>query len=296
VRVRCFACDLSGDAFSLVAEVRGLDVKRDFVRVLDEARSLAGKAPPAPTPRRTDPEAPTLSDETYSRTWTHVLEFCSPMREISPHVAQYLDDREVYADAEAVDVRGLPLDGRALVTSLLSTFERTDLEAAQILRPGRDALDALDWPLLVPWRSRFGQLAFIQRRRLTDEKPKYLSPRGRSARAPFGVDLLGRALDALGPAAEVVLVEGALDALARRRVARHRRERCAVLGVYSASSPCAGLPLDLLVGRRVVLALDADKDGDRACEKLREALTGVAGELERERPAGGAKDWGQTLR
>jgi hypothetical protein len=54
----------------------------------------------------------------------------------------------------------------------------------------------------------------------------------------LGVDLLAAALAALGPDAEVVIVEGAIDYLARRRIARHRDERPAVIGVYSASSPC----------------------------------------------------------
>ncbi len=92
----------------------------------------------------------------------------------------------------------------------------------------------------------------------------------------------------------MVFVEGALDCLARRRIARARNERAAVLGVYSASTPCEGLPLDLLSGRRVVLALDDDEAGERACDALGSALHGVARELVRERPEG-AKDWGQAL-
>jgi hypothetical protein len=95
--------------------------------------------------------------------------------------------------------------------------------------------------------------------------------------------------------AEVILTEGALDALARRAFARTNRETCAVLGVYSASSPDLGLPLDLLRGRRVVLALDDDKAGDAACVKLAQALADVTGKLVRERPPIGAKDWAETL-
>ena len=81
----------------------------------------------------------------------------------------------------------------------------------------------------------------------------------------------------------------------RRAIARARGEQCAVLGVYSASSPAQGLPLDLLKGRRVLLSLDADEPGERACITLAQSLEGVAGELVRERPEGNAKDWGDVL-
>ena len=49
------------------------------------------------------------------------------------------------------------------------------------------------------------------------------------------------------------------------------------------------------VGKRVVLALDADGPGERACALLVDVLAPVAGELVRERPAAPAKDWGEAL-
>src|SRR5690242_18399964 len=42
IRVRCFGCDLSGDVLTLVAAASGLDVRRDFRRVLERAASAAG--------------------------------------------------------------------------------------------------------------------------------------------------------------------------------------------------------------------------------------------------------------
>lgn len=42
IRVRCFACDWTGDALSLVAVVHQLDVRNDFREVLLEAAELAG--------------------------------------------------------------------------------------------------------------------------------------------------------------------------------------------------------------------------------------------------------------
>jgi DNA primase len=39
---RCFACGAAGDVLHLIAHVRGLDVRREFGRVLAEAARIAG--------------------------------------------------------------------------------------------------------------------------------------------------------------------------------------------------------------------------------------------------------------
>jgi DNA primase len=148
--------------------------------------------------------------------------------------------------------------------------------------------------LVIPWRDRFGRISCVQRRRIDDGKPKYLSPRGRSPRAPFGVEHLAAALEYQGPDAEIIICEGALDCLARRRIAREQDERAAVIGVYSASAPAVGLPIELLRERQVVLALDNDEAGDRACRDIAIALDGVAARFIRARPTG-FKDWNSAL-
>jgi DNA primase len=292
VRVRCFGCDFSGDAFDLVAAVRGYDVRRDFGAVVREAASLANCPIEVRPPR---PEAaPRLSDGSYEAIASARLDLCSPLRSVAPDVARYLDARGVFADAEAIGVCGLPTDTRELVKTLLATFDRAELERAGVLRTG---LDAIEWPrapLLIPWRDRYGRITCIQRRRIDGGSPKYLSPPGRAPRAPFGMDLLAVALTQHGEDCEVAFVEGAIDTLARRRIARSCGENVAVLGVYSAASPCEGLPLDLLAGRSVLLALDDDAAGERACAKLAARLQGVARALVRERPTE-AKDWADAL-
>lgn len=126
-------------------------------------------------------------------------------------------------------------------------------------------------------------------------EPKYRSPWGRAPRAPFGSELLADALEWFGPDAEIVVCEGALASLARRKIARGLGERAAVIGVYSASSPDVGLPMDLLEGRRIVLSLDRDKYGEAAREKLAALLGGIAGELVHERTRGDAVDAGDLL-
>lgn len=301
VAVRCHACNFTGDALHLVAIAHGLDARRDHVRVLELAAELAGRPAPARRDERREPrDENAVDDETYHTIWTHVLERCALGR--ARRVAAYLDDRAVYADAEAVGVRGYPDDSRNLVHGLLAVHDRKALEQCGVLRSGHDAFpgakvngtwrEGVEWCVVIPWRNRYGRIDFVQRRRLDSDKPKYLSPSGRSPRAPFGIELLAEALPNLDrwlatqgttDLAEVIVTEGALDCLARRALARRRGELAAVIGVYSAGSPDAGLPLDLLTGRRVVLALDNDPSGDKAAVKLHSILAPVARELVRER-------------
>jgi DNA primase len=294
IAVKCHACGSTADALGLIAAVEGL---RSFPDVLKRAAELANAPDLADTIEAKRPprdEAEGVSDEDYLSIWTFLLDALSPLSAVSPSVASYLDGRGIYADAEAVGVCGLPRDTRPPIAALLATFDRSQLERAGVLRRGHDAFDWSQWSLCIPWRSRFGRIDVVQRRRLEEIKPKYRFPADRAPRAPFGVDLLGDALESQGPNAEIVITEGALDCLARRRIARHRKERAAVIGVSSSSSPCVGLPLDLLAGRTIVLALDADKPGDCACALLESQLRGVAGALVRERP-NGSKDWGAAL-
>ena len=298
VAAKCHACGWSGDALGLIAAVHGLDARRDWRRVVDEAARLAPivvqTTPPVP-PRWRELATTPCDNQTYHAVWSFALDLCSPLCTTAPNVARYLEQRRVLADADAAGVRGLPTNTRSLVRALLATFERATLEQVGLLRRGRESLDWPDWPVLIPWRDRFGQITCVQKRRLDGGVPKYRSPVGRSPRAPFGVDSLAESLRTCGGEAEVVLVEGALDALSRRRIARHRRECVAVLGVYSAATPCAGLPSDLLAGRSIVLALDADDAGERACVAIARELCGVAGSFVRERPPQGVKDWNATI-
>jgi DNA primase len=292
---RCHACGWTADALGLIGITEGLT---EFPDVLKRAAELAGApslAEPIEVARKPRGEAEGVSDEDYHAAWTFVLDAVSPLAENAWHVAKYLHERAIFADAEAVDVRGLPKDTGPLVASLLATFERSKLEAAGIIRRGLDGIDWPGWCLLIPWRDRFGRITCLQRRRLDDERPKYRFPPERSPRAPFGVDLLAAALEYHGPSAEVVITEGALDCLARRRIARMEGARCAVLGVPSATQiEDLVWPVDLIRGRVVVLALDNDSPGESACNAVYAALKDVAHDFAREKPRG-AKDWAAAL-
>ncbi len=305
VRARCFGCDFTGDALTVIAGARGLDAHRDFRELLEVGAELAGRwdlvdmlrgaaapraprpAPPRPT-RAPDPLA--LDPGKYSAIVEALLELC-PLRR-SPLVTSYLEQRAIFAHAEAAGVRGLPNDTTEIAAALLERFDRADLEGASVLRKGLDAID-VRYPVLIPWRDRAGAVSCLQRRAIVERKPKYLSPAGRSPSAPFGAELLEDAL-AFDPDAEVIVCEGALDTIARRRISGARSERAAVIGLYNASAGGVTGWADLVRGRRVVLALDADDSGNRAAEVLAAELQDVARELVRERPVG-AKDWNEAL-
>lgn len=294
IAVRCHGCGKTADALGLIAKVH--DSETNFRETLRIAAELANAPSLAPTEHVAERQAdePVCSNTDFERAWSFTIEACGHMRTAAPHVAEYLLGRGIYADAEAVGCVGLPRDTRPLVKALLSTFSRSVLEGAGVLRPGHDAIDWSDHSLVIPWRDPYGRINCVQRRCLDSRTPKYVLPPKRSPRYPFGIEYAKAALEYEGPTAEIVFVEGALDALARRRVARERDERAVILGVFSASAPTAGLPLDLIRGRVVNLALDVDAAGEKACAQIYHSLKGVALRFVREKVTG-AKDWGQAL-
>lgn len=98
IRVKCFACDFTGDALHLVAKVRGLDIAHDFPAVLETAAALAGLDPAPVKPRLASVHAPAdLSGE-----W-------SALEPIGPDAWDYLRDRDL--DDAATWCRACPTTG-----------------------------------------------------------------------------------------------------------------------------------------------------------------------------------------
>ena len=56
--VHCFGCAFKGDVFHLIAAVHGLDIRREFPRVVEEAGLLCGEYAAAPMQRRRLPPPP----------------------------------------------------------------------------------------------------------------------------------------------------------------------------------------------------------------------------------------------
>jgi DNA primase len=207
----------------------------------------------------------------------------------------------VLAQADKAGVVALPdggLEARFVLDQLLQgssespAFSHEELDDAGVIRTGQD----FRWPehvVLVPWVDERGAITAVQQRYVGEDDPpnKYVWPPGRGAQQPFGIEDL-RA----GSGVDVVVVEGALDVLARRELARMHGEDIEVIGIASAGSPLTGLPVDKLRGRRVRVAVDRDDAGERAAAALHRALQGHVRDLVRVVPTvPEAKDWGEQL-
>ncbi len=312
LRAYCRSCAWSTDVFGFIAQVRGLDVRKDFRAVLQEASALATGAVASGTPL--GQRAPgahrsserLLSDERYHEIAYQWLYLCGAWEEQCADEGlgyRYLRERGLAEQAHRAGVVAVPEQRdergvRSILGQLRGSRDHRTFTDAELGADGADIAarsNEFRWPdhvVLIPWVDGRGAITCVQRRYVGADDPpiKYVFPKGRSPQQPFGIRGLRQDLGV-----EVVIVEGALDALARRELASMRSENIDVLGIPSASSPLVGLPLDALASRRVVIATDNDDAGHSAARALLGALEGIARELVREVPASGAKDWGNEL-
>ncbi len=309
VAVKCHGCGASGDALSLVAAVRGLDLRADFGAVLEECAYLAGVrltppstgyvARPAPAPRA----APvTLGDDAFAALADALLELCPVEGEVDAW--GYLRRRGIAELAR----------GWAALPS--SATGRAQVRDALVARVGRDAwlrsgLAHADGPkagewlfgdhrLVIPWRAAGvqGAVVTLQRRLLrapsSPSEPRYVVPRGRPATVPYGCET---ALEELGAGMELCIVEGAIDTLAMRLLAGRAGLERATVGIPGVEHwrRCAGPLCGAVRGCVAVIALDPDAAGERHVAELAAEL-GKAGAVRvlRSKPVEG-KDWCDVL-
>lgn len=311
IAVRCFACGFTGSVFDLVGAVRGLDPKRDFHQVKAEAAELVGmtldddrqrhqerarrpRAPrPAPEPR---PE-PKPTDEALTA-------LCGVLATVgrldhdpfATDACSYLESRHLLAEARAAEWFALPPvpQQTGLMAWLATLADTAGADVAREHAPGwtREDLEVLGWlpripqphnRLCIPWRDPSGRVTTVQRRRLDGGKPKYYFPDGRGAAWPFGIERLR-------DGAPVAIVEGAGDTLAYRTLCR----------MHGIDRDVIGLPgtqgwqpqwAELLRGREVIVALDADDAGERAAVKLAEVARQAGARSVRRVVPNGPGDW-----
>lgn len=313
IAAHCFGCGAGGDALSLVAAARSLDAHRDFAEVLRlgaEFAGLDGRMAPAPPPRRPTriPAAP--ADPAVERLYAELLRRCPAAADRD--VARYLDSRGLLGEVGArwgALPAGLEAQARVrdrLVAAVGSgAWERSGLahvhRGAEAERPCRsDCSAVLAWPehrLLIPWRAAGvdGAIATVQRRlvrpaRDGERTPRYVFPPDRRPCAPYGAE----DVDLLGWGCEVVIVEGAVDAVAYRALSRRSCAERVVLGLPGLSGWKTAWSR-WTVGARVFLALDADPAADSAAERIASDLRAAgAADVVRTRPSG-AKDWAEML-
>ncbi len=311
LRVCCFgACGLKGDVFKLVAAVHGLDSSRDFGEVVKRAAELADMD--APEVADYEPP-PTIADPTFRAIAEALLRLC-PM---SGDVAAYLKRRGIEGEARRDGWGALPRwDGQGrVVDRLLATFD-----ASQLIGSGmfyrRDADQRVYFAhagarAIIPWRDGWGAVATIQRRRLDShpEKPKYVFASGRPPMVPYGVEALE-----LRPRAPIAYVEGAVDVLAFRVLARIKRRDVVPVALPGVSAWRASWAA-FARGRVAWVALDDEPDvsaeeretmARTGKRPTRDVVEGVCLEVARDVVragargvarvrAGGAKDWGAML-
>ncbi|MBI4816659.1 MAG: toprim domain-containing protein [Deltaproteobacteria bacterium] len=313
--VRCYSCGAVGDSLSLVAKVRGLDPRTDFVRVLEEAEALVGMA--QTTPRSHQLSTPEISDGDFADLARELLRLAPITGQ--PDVTEYVRSR---------GIEPLATSWGALPASAADRSRLRDRLAAAVgeavwLGSGLAKSDGeWSWPnhrLVIPWRVRGvdGEVLSLQRRSLGDERPKYVAANGRKFLEPFGIE---DAIEELGEGVAIAFVEGAIDTLSYRILASrgltrrgYARPRPEIGPTYSDSASAlddsadlvavVGLPgvggwrpewAELARGRTAIIALDADRAGEDAVARISDDVFKAAAEVIRDCPKG--KDWNDVLR
>lgn len=223
IRVKCHACGFSGDAFTLVAKVNGLELPRDFAKVLELAGELAGVGPdaprfhPAPAPLRSMPPAVDVS-----AVW-------NALPPIDEDGWEYLRSRGL---EEAADLcRSVPVvGGPPNLTGMRFAVAMRDQAGRVVAIQARDLGPAGTHKFRVLGSSKSG--VFGDPQRLAEPGVKW-----------------------------VIAVEGLTDFLAASIAIGPANPKALVVGVAGVENGAAfkALPFG---DRRVVLASDADEKGD----------------------------------
>jgi len=273
IRVRCFACDFAGDALTLIAIARGLDPRRDFRKVLEEAADLTGIAlDPGAKPRPARPQRSALLAPPDPPAYPLVAEVLTVWRQSTPvsedkQACDYLHSRAI--DPDTVDLFGL---ARALPR---------EAEVPKWARCG------LPWPLsghrlLVPMFDADGAMRGIRARSLgpSGQGPKGAAPAGFSTVGLVMADAVGRVVLATGKtpgwfeseALDVVITEGEPDFLTwASAISDANRRPPAVLGVV-ASAWSSAIAARLPDGARVAIRTHRDPAGEKYALQIQKTL------------------------
>ncbi len=273
----CFTgCGTGGDALSLIAAIRGLDLRHDFPEVLKEAAEIVG------------------AGESLPRGSSAPLNRAAQRK---PRNRRYLDNIEVTATWESCDpvaddlVVADYLRGRAI-----DPFRVEDADVARVLnnrRPPPDwmRIGKLNWlesnhRLVVPlWDAR-GQMKSLRGWCVSPSNlPKRLAPAGYSASGLVMADALALQLLRTGTRPswwpsnvplDVIVAEGEPDFVS---YATHRSDADetapAVFGVESGSwteEIASRIPF----GARVLVAPHHDPAGQSYARKIAQSLSGRA--------------------
>ncbi len=318
VRVKCFGCGATGDALTLVAARHRLDLAGDFVEVLDLGAVLAGVAlperldrpvgyvPPVRAIVRRADAAPVEAPEDGS-----VDAVANALADLAPitrdrAALDYLRARGLYRSV-AMGWYSLPGDETARTRLRDEVVARVGAEAwassgLSSIEGPRSGLWSYAWTgprVVIPWRAPNGTVEALQGRLRGAESEgvrKYVFPRGRRPRWPYGAE----GLDLAGADTAVAVVEGAIDAVSFDLLARLHGADAVALAVPGVSAWDARW-LRLFARRPCIVGLDADRAGDAAVGEMRSRLASVARRDGNRRPMVSVqrprvgKDWNDAL-
>jgi hypothetical protein len=271
----CHGCGTGGDVLSLVAISRGLDVKRDFPRVLEEGARLANldinrlqSAPPAPRRAPRPPERTLPPVDEVRAFW----DACTPVNDDAA-VAEWIRDARGLIP-EAVDCYGL---ARALPQDAVVPRWARFCGSADHARSWSD----LGYRAIVPMYDEAGELRSVRARaivRLPGKAPKALPPSGFAAKGLVMMDPLAKIVFATGcwpwDARRVVTVtEGEPDFLTWASQGTGARAN-AVIGLGGSGAWTAALAARIPDGSTIAIWTDNDSAGDRYAEEIAASLFG----------------------
>jgi DNA primase len=292
VRVRCFSCAFKGDVFTLIAVAKGLNIETQFRSVMVEAIQLVQQGGEA----MVDGAAAAFTDEMVcdaaacAAVSAALLDRC-PL-DGTPDIVSYLAGRGLLEPARVCGVGGLPLCPAAKKRILDAVIDHVGTKTWQSSGfAGKNGqLKYLDHRILLPYRNFRGRVVVLQRRHLGDGDAKYVFPTGAKVPGPFGIETMASA----DKNAVIVFVEGALDALAARKILGTNEHGAVVLGLPGVGHIRPEWAA-LARGREVRVALDADDAGDAAAQRLADELHQAgARRVHRLRPPAG-QDWSDVV-
>jgi len=286
IRVRCFGCDLAGDALHLVAIVRGLDTGRDFLDVLREAAAIAGLDFGELGQRRDTPRLPPkpLRERPPERSYPLPSEVASVWQRCAS-VNSRVDA------AEWLTARGFDIDVVALRDLARAIPEGVNLPAWARYQ-GRSWFET-GHRLVLPVFDHMGTMRSVRAAQVVVNSvgPKRLPPAGHLAAGMVLANKTARALFGHGAMADLLVVEGEPDFLSWASTVDLAGAPLAVIGIGSGSWTHA-FAERVPAGTRVVIRTHQDPAGDkyaadvarslaRRCKPLRPAHDALGDENDR---------------
>jgi DNA primase len=293
-RFHCFGCGASGDVIEYVVRFTGLAFI-DAVQALETGTAFHG-APPSTTRQVQRPPRATEFTTTPQR--AHAInflawEFCTALANVRVAEAYLRESRGIDVGALRESQGGEPIvgyattDWHALTRHLLrqgvTGNELLELDLAQLSRNG-ELIDTYRGRLIVPVQRDRGRIdGFIGRDITGDPRaPKYRNPTRTPTFNKSGA-LYRPTLHGLDRDANVVVVEGAIDALAIAATAARGGELLMFAPATTSGVTVSGVQARAVLAlhpKSPVIALDGDRAGREGTDRWLAALC-----IERGRPA-----------